>query len=707
MFHSVPCLLPTRPWLGVVHGPRSWDWVSATVGKALELVFEGGLGPDGARVLAVLRRAGAAFRLMRRDPVGFLANLVATAKRGFTQFLGKAPHYLQQGLAGWLLGTLAQTGLQLPAKLDVPGMLALALQAVGATYPRLWAKLVRASSEAVVAGLEHSFGFLQTLMTKGVGAAWVQLQDSLGDVRAQVLGGVQAWVERTLLTQAILKLVALFNPAGAVLQALQFTYNTVSFFLDNGQQIGAVVETYLNALGPIAEGKIGAAANAVEGALGRTVPLVLSFLAGHLGLNQVPEVLQAQLQKVRVPLDKALDRLVAWLLKQGGKVIAVTKDGGRQVVDTVRGWLGLRESFKVGAEQHTLFFQGSGASAKLRVASKPQNYDEFLASVPDTPALASTKKAAQELAQRLDARLQKHPISDFAPDITLQVEKELRVLAQLTVRLMRAQATPVVADSDPVFSGLSSGGFGKGMRMEYLTSRTTGTDASARGNDVYLQLNQRRNGAGSYYERGHLLSAELHGSGSDWQNLTPLSRSGNGLHVTQVESLLKDAIGGPTPRAFLYTVMPVYGRGVQTGLLSQTTHDPAGKIKAEIIRAEQHVPLSLVCTFQEVDPAEVHPHTRKPVGKVQVITVPNIIEQNSLDDYQTQMKLPSVDINTNVDVDPLLQLNIPSKQANAIVEKVDQDKVFFRNREHLMNEVKGLNRSLIDTLYEKGQIRFK
>jgi len=128
----------------------------------------------------------------------------------------------------------------------------------------------------------------------------------VGWAGTQVLGGVQAWVEKTVLQQAILKLVALFNPAGAVLQALQFTYTTVTFFLDKGRQIGDVVETYLNALGPIAEGKIGVAANAVEGALGRTVPLVLTFLARLLGLGGVPAVLKAQLQKARVPLDKGL-----------------------------------------------------------------------------------------------------------------------------------------------------------------------------------------------------------------------------------------------------------------------------------------------------------------------------------------------------------------------------------------------------------------
>jgi len=110
---------------------------------------------------------------------------------------------------------------------------------------------------------------------------------------------------------------------------------------------------------------------------------VLTFLAGFLGLKQVPEVLQAQVQKARVPIDKALDRLVAWLLKQGGKVVAVTKDGGRQVVDTVRGWLGLRQQFTTpGGERHTLYFEGSEASTEVMVASRPQAVREFLNGLP-------------------------------------------------------------------------------------------------------------------------------------------------------------------------------------------------------------------------------------------------------------------------------------------------------------------------------------
>jgi len=96
-------------------------------------------------------------------------------------------------------------------------------------------------------------------------------------------------------------------------------------------------QSYINALGFIAE-----AVTLVEGALGRSVPLVLTFLAGFLGLKQVPEVLQAQVQKARVPIDKALDRLVAWLLKQGAKSlrVAAQKEAAsskHQVADSAAG----------------------------------------------------------------------------------------------------------------------------------------------------------------------------------------------------------------------------------------------------------------------------------------------------------------------------------------------------------------------------------
>ncbi len=71
----------------------------------------------------------------------------------------------------------------------------------------------------------------------------------------------------------------MFNPAGAVIQAVAAIYNTVMFFIERGSQIAAVAEAVFSSIGTIAAGNIAGAANYVEQTMGRTLPVVISFLA--------------------------------------------------------------------------------------------------------------------------------------------------------------------------------------------------------------------------------------------------------------------------------------------------------------------------------------------------------------------------------------------------------------------------------------------
>ncbi|MDB5269658.1 MAG: hypothetical protein JWP58_2698, partial [Hymenobacter sp.] len=61
---------------------------------------------------------------------------------------------------------------------------------------------------------------------------------------------------------------------GAVVEAVRGVYNTVQFFRERGQQLGAVVGTFLDALGTIAAGGVAAAATRLEQTMGRLVPVV-------------------------------------------------------------------------------------------------------------------------------------------------------------------------------------------------------------------------------------------------------------------------------------------------------------------------------------------------------------------------------------------------------------------------------------------------
>ena len=318
-------------------------FAGAALLQMLELIFEAVMGAGGARILAILKRGRDTFNVIIRDPVTFVGHLVRAGKLGFQQFMAKGLQYLQQGVVGWLLGALEGAGLQLPAQFDLRGVLSLVLQVLGLTYANIRAKLVRATSEAFVARLEQVFDFLRILVTQGPAAAWQKILEYVGNLRDLVLDGIKAWVMRTVVGQAVVRILSMLNPAGAVIQAIMATYNTVMFFIERINQITDVVEAYVNSIAAIAAGNIGAAANRVEQTMGRMVPVIIGFLARLLGLGGISDTIRGLLARIRQPVDTALDRVVGWVVAQGRRLVGALTGTGpderteaqkQQAVDT-------------------------------------------------------------------------------------------------------------------------------------------------------------------------------------------------------------------------------------------------------------------------------------------------------------------------------------------------------------------------------------
>ncbi|MEG4634914.1 hypothetical protein QUB56_36220, partial [Microcoleus sp. AR_TQ3_B6] len=258
--------------------------------KVMEFAFEGFLnraGGAGAKVMGILRKAGGAFTNILKDPVAFCGNLVGAVRGGFQKFSGNATTHLKNGLTGWLLGALGGSGLTVPAQFDTKGIVSLVLQVLGATYSRLRAKLTNKIGEQKVARLEKTFDFLRTMVTGGLAAAWQKISEFAGNLQEIVIGGIKEWVMRSVITAAITKLISMFNPAGAIVQAVMAIYNTVMFFIERGSQIAALAQAVFNSIGNIAAGNIAGAANSVEQTMGRSLPVIISFLARIVGLGNV------------------------------------------------------------------------------------------------------------------------------------------------------------------------------------------------------------------------------------------------------------------------------------------------------------------------------------------------------------------------------------------------------------------------------------
>ena len=308
---------------------RIFRFLVAVAGKVLEFVFEGAMliaGPIGLQIVGIVRRIGSTFKTIINNPVTFVGHLVNAVKKGIAQFGLRIWEHLKNGLIGWLVGTLEGAGLVLPKVWDLRGILDLVLQILGISYPKIRVKLVKVIGEKTMGMLEKAFGFIKMLVTEGPAAAWKEIVAAIGSLWDMVIGGIKDWAVTKIVTAAITKLATMFNPAGAVIQAVIATYNTVAFFIERIKQIVAFVEAVVESIANIAEGKITAAANWIESAMARTIPVILGFLARLIGLGDVSGAVKKVITDIQAKVDKGIDAVIAWVVEKAKSLFGKADD---------------------------------------------------------------------------------------------------------------------------------------------------------------------------------------------------------------------------------------------------------------------------------------------------------------------------------------------------------------------------------------------
>ena len=273
------------------------------------------------RVMPYIAKAKATFHTIVKNPVGFVGNLVRAGKLGFQKFAGNILEHLKTALITWLVGPLAEAGVYIPKSFSLLEIVKLVLSVLGLTWQNIRSKLVKIIPEPVLQALEKTAGILVTLVTQGPAAAWEQIVAELTELKDQLIGQVTSMIQSEVVKAAVTKLATMLNPAGAVVQAIMAIWNTVSFFIEKIDQIGAVVASFIDSISAIASGQVDSAANKVEQTMARTLVPVIGFLAKFAGLGGIPAKLVAIVNKVRAPIDKGLDKIVAWLGKLLDKLV--------------------------------------------------------------------------------------------------------------------------------------------------------------------------------------------------------------------------------------------------------------------------------------------------------------------------------------------------------------------------------------------------
>lgn len=506
-----------------------------------------------AKLLGLLKKGMETIQLILDDPIGFLGNLIAAVKGGFQAFVGNIWTHLKAGFMKWLFGSLAAMGITLPADLSLMSVFKLVLDVLGITYAKLRAKAVKLVGERAVAVIEKVAEYVQVLFTGGVAALWEKVKDDLSSLKDMVIGAIQDWLIETVIKQAVTKVVSMFNPAGAIVQAIIAIYNVVMFVIEKAQQIMALVEAVINSVHAIATGAIGSAIAWIEKSLAAAIPVVIGFLARLLGLSGISQKIQDFIKKVQAKVDAAIDKVLAKIVGVVKKLFGAAKAGAKKLLE----WWKKRRVIDNDGKKLTLYTEGNDQAAKVLVASSPGvPWSTYLAKNKPGSSAKAAQKAAYVKASALASELEKNKPRGIDDALHAQnVEKNFNELAAQIEILNKDKALPA---SVIKFSGTERKGGGVSAEATLLSAdhapgSTPGDNAEIWASLENLGLAQGKSVRAHWYVQGHLLNHNLGGPGMRF-NLTPITKRANNRHKADVETTLKSEVNQKNGKIIYYKV---------------------------------------------------------------------------------------------------------------------------------------------------------
>lgn len=481
------------------------------------------------------------------DPIGFLSNLLDAIVLGFKNFGKNALEHLKKGFFEWLMGNMPPS-IKFPKQWDLTGIFEFVMSVFGLTWENIKSRATKMYGATVVAALETGFEIFQIIRKDGLGGLWNYIKEKVGNLKVMVVDAIQTMLIDTVIKAGITWVISLFNPVGAFIKACKLIYDVISWFINNAKRILDLINSIVDSTALIVAGKITQAATFVENSLAKMVPIAIGFLAGLLGLGDLSKKVQALLDKIQAPINKAID----WVLEMAGKAVKGLIKAGKAGVKKLAEWIGLKSPFKINNEEHNVVIEEKNGKPILGVKSNFVTYKVFI----DTNKWKDgTKDKAVEQAEAIDKKLDNDKLIDDAAK--KKWADELKELLNKLAKYIEQNA--IIVSNGPsiiTYEGTNSRGVGVGVNAERLNSNNVqGSDTIGAEkympNDYQIIKNHRE----ASFVMGHILNHNLGGKANNL-NLTPITTKANKDHDTQVEThVIQEVKKGNTVN---YSVKAIY-----------------------------------------------------------------------------------------------------------------------------------------------------
>lgn len=370
--------------LSVLEAVLTGDW-AGLLKKILESVLKL-LGIEPEAFYAFIGKAMETIDIIVDAPIKFVGNILDAVKLGFSLFSENFLEHLKKGIIGWLTGALGD--ITIPDKFDLLGILDLARQIMGLTWEWVRKKAVKLIGEKNVERIEFVFDYIKTLVTEGWAVLFKQITDQLTGLKDMIFDAIKSFLVEKIIKAAIVWLVSLVNPAGAIVKLVLTIWNFAMFLKDQMSRIIGVFMAVVESIGNIARGVIQAAGKAIESVLGNLVPIAIDLLAKLLGLGNVAKKVKEIIGAIREKVDKAVDKVLDRVLKLfKGKGAGDKDKKGEENKEGDDTPIGKKLTVTTpGSKSHTLLIVEKGDKAEIVLRSRE---DEILQKLGELETVAN------------------------------------------------------------------------------------------------------------------------------------------------------------------------------------------------------------------------------------------------------------------------------------------------------------------------------
>ncbi|WP_237421304.1 DUF4157 domain-containing protein [Flavobacterium sp. HBTb2-11-1] len=331
----------------------------------------------------IITRALEAIEDIKKDPIGFLKNILRALKQGFVQFFDNIVTHLINGVTGWLMSELKDANIPVLTDFSLRGVITWIMEVLNISMERIWEKLAAhprigparvARIRSMINTLEGIWTFIKDVQERGMAAIWDKIQEQLSNLWNTVLDAVKNFVMERIVNRITARLLSMLDPTGimAVINGAMAFFNAIQSFIKYLREMLEVVNSFVNGVADLARGNVATAADYLERTMGQAMPVVIGFLANQVGLTGIGARIGEMLVAVRQMVDEAL----TWLVNQA-------VDRGMALLDRVMGSepeaalfppVPVDEDFDIGTEGHKL--KNNPGTDQLVMHSDPIQLDQ-------------------------------------------------------------------------------------------------------------------------------------------------------------------------------------------------------------------------------------------------------------------------------------------------------------------------------------------